>query len=167
MSLTERRMTQSRLRWGFATAVTGEIVIRNWYLVAGALGGALFGCYLLLAELNHRGGAVVVILTFFATLFFAYFSYLEILGVAMGDAVIMYPVRIGLGGGSVPLFRGAVPVDDVLQVSSLRKPKGMYVAYLTGEFGEAKILFDRKGGRDRFFAILQKRRPKLRIYRWT
>lgn len=162
-------MLQSRLRWGFATTAGGEVVIRNWYLVTGALAGLVFSVAIFLAVRGDRGSDSfgVEVLCLPAALFFLYSFYLEILGVTMGHPGIIYPVRVGLGDGLFPLFRGSVRVDDVLQASSLRKTRGMYVAYLSGEFGEAKILFDTKGGRDRFFAVLNKRHPNIKIYRWT
>jgi GYF domain 2 len=160
--------------WGYAVTSDGVPIIRNWYLLSGALGGASVSVILFLVL--DKGSAALAL--FFA-IYFAQRCYLEALGVQVMEDKVTYPVR--LGDGTLPLFRKSIPIASVLQASSQRvlqnssrrtkygmhKTYRMYLAYLAGEFGEAKILFDTKGGRDRFLAILKFRFPHIKIYRWT
>ncbi len=169
----------SRLSWGFARTSTGTLVIHNWYRLFGSLLVACF-CFLLsLPCLILSGGTLaaagnggqVVASLFFAfigllLLYPAWIFYLELRGVRVTDKFISYPVRLGLGPGIFPLFPKSIPMEEVLQASSLRKKRGIMIAYLSGEFGEAKIVFDTKGGRDRLFTLLKEKFPHIKIYRW-
>ena len=75
--------------------------------------------------------------------------------------------RLGVTLGVLPLFRRTLNISEVLQASTARTAGGYPIAYLSGEFGQAKILFDSKGGRDRLFAVLVKRFPHIKVHRWS
>jgi hypothetical protein len=154
------------ISWGFATPA-GVLVIRNWYLLLGALGAACLGLFFLLALVasEHDQAAALVALVF--DLYSLWAFVLELRGVRVTDDTVTYPVRLGIESGIFPLFRKTILMAHVLQASSLRRQHGMRVAYVSGEFGQAKILFDTKGGRDRFFAVLTSKFPHVKIYRWT
>jgi hypothetical protein len=158
-------MFQDRLIWGFATTSSGDVVVRNWSFVTAFLIGTIICGGLGITALLY--GALSSIMFLMGMLYFSYAIYLEALGIVVSNSKVIYPIRIGFRDGWMPLFRRIVSAEDVLQVSSQRRPGGMYVAYLSGEFGEARIVFDTKGGRDRFFAVLHKRIPRIKIYRWT
>ena len=163
----------TRLSWGFAVTSTGTLVIRNWYLLFGSLlvtCTCLFFSLLFVALTAGNGNQDVAIFAFGSLLlglYAAWSFYLELRGVRVTDKFISYPVRLGIDAGILPLFPKSIPMDEVLQASSLRKKRGKMIAYMSGEFGEAKIVFDTKGGRDRLFALLSTKFPHIKIYRWT
>lgn len=94
-------------------------------------------------------------------------SYVESQGTRINAHSVIYTVRLGLTLGVLPLFRRTLSIDEVLEASCTRTEGGYRVAHLSGEFGQAKIVFDSKGGRDRFFAILGKRFPQVKVHRWS
>ena len=153
------------ISWAFSITRNGTVVIRNWYLLFGFLLMTCFGAVVFLAVMNEDGLDASLAGIIFC-LYGLWSFYLEVLGVRFTGPTVAYPVRLGLGSGIFPLFRKSIAMQDVLQASSL-KTAGIWIAYLSGEFGQAKILFDTKGGRDRFFAILTSRVPHIKIYRWT
>jgi hypothetical protein len=155
----------ARLSWGFAVTSTGVLVIRNWYLLLGSLAVACYGLFLFcsLVGISRDQGATVFALL---SLYSLWSFYLEFLGVRISNGTLSYPVRLGSGNGIIPLFHKSVSMKHVLQASSLRKMGGIRVAYLSGEFGQAKVVFDTKGGRDRLFAVLTTKFPHIKIYRW-
>jgi hypothetical protein len=114
---------------------------------------------------NRDQGAALFGLLF--GLYCAWGFFLEVRGVRVSDKTISYPVRLGIDEGIFPLFPKSIPMEQVIQASSLRKKRGIRIAYLSGEFGQAKILFDTKGGRDRLFVLLTTKFPHVKIYRWT
>jgi hypothetical protein len=155
------------ISWGFAVSSTGILIIRNWYLLFGALLITCVSLFFVLSSIGsgHDPGAdvFIAVLGFYSL----WCLLLETLGVRISEDSVTYPVRLGTYAGVFPLFQKKIPMLDVLQASSTMERNGMRIAYLSGEFGQAKILFDTKGGRDRFFAVLNKRFPRVKIYRWT
>ena len=147
--------------WGFAVGPTGILVIRCWYLLLAQA----FACFVVMLFVLVNPALIVPGLPL--GLYFLWCLYLEVLGVSVAEDSVTYPVRLGIDTGIFPLFRKTVQMSNVLQASSRREKEGIRIAYLSGEFGQAKLLFDTKGGRDRFFAILNTRFPNVKIYRWT
>lgn len=163
------------ISWGYAVTSTNVLVIRNWYLLLRALAASFFVLfiivpYLILTMTLSKGDVSVTLVWFILFLFVGLYSVwclcLEVLGVRITNNIITYAVRLGTDG-ALPLFRKTVRMAHVLDGSHKKIRKGMYVVYLSGEFGEAKILFDTKGGRDRLLAILRERFPDVKRFRWT
>lgn len=152
--------------WGYAVDRFGELVIRNWYLVFGELAIALIAMVFCVGTIL---GTDRFLSAFGLTLFVycCWGCYVESLGTRVNEDSVVYTVRLGISLGVLPLFRRTLSINEVLQASGTRTEGGYRVAYLTGEFGQAKILFDSKGGRDRFFAILSKRFPHIKVHRWS
>ncbi len=141
-------------------------MIRNWYLLLGTIAATCVGAVLFVSLIGTGRDQGPAIFGLCVGLYGLWSFYLELLGVRIFQDVVSYPVRLGLGTGIFPLFRKSVSAGTVLQASSLTKPYGMKVAYLSGEFGQAKILFDTKGGRDRFFAVVASKFRHIKIFRW-
>lgn len=154
------------ISWGFAVTSSGVLVIRNWYLLFGAASSSVVCFASFLAFINDIHGEPMSLLFFVVAIYSLWAFYLEVRGVRVTKDAVVYTVRLGVESGVFPLFPKRIPMASVLHASSLRK-NGMRIAYISGEFGQAKILFDTKGGRDRFFAILSKRFPRIKVYRWT
>jgi hypothetical protein len=181
------------IRWGFSQKANGDCVLRNWDLFRRA---AMRLCEVLIVEITFLIIGLLLIkyrqvslehmpsmptaITVAGLVFIVFFllfggsaiwrMYQENKGVLVTRETITYPVRLGTYG-IFPLYRNTVRIDRVLDASPLKVHEGTYkyshVAYLSGEFGEAKIFFESKGGRDRLLAILKTRFPKVSRYRRT
>ena len=153
--------------WGYAVTETGNLVIRCWYLLFGAFALGCFSAFMFVSTFGITQNIVISIVSLVLGLYCFWSFYLEVRGVRIIENFVTYPVRLGVDSGIFPLFPKTVDMTNVLHASSLRQAGGLCIGYLSGEFGLAKILFDTKGGRDRFFAILETRFPEIKIYRWT
>ena len=153
--------------WGYAVSPSGALVIRNWYLLVTWIVLALIGLIIAGAFISQVDGSPIAAVSFVASAYAWWGFHLEWAGVRIGNGSLSYPVRLGFDVGIAPLFRKAVPMSDVLEASSLTLKNGARAVYLSGEFGQAKLLFDTKGGRDRLLALLKARFPEIKIYRWA
>lgn len=156
----------SRIAWGYATNADGDAIIRNWYVIAAFAMALLVGT-LFLNEVSVNHDLLGAFFLVPALLYVSWAFYVEICGVRVAPSFIDYPVRLGIDAGVFPLFRRRLETAEIAQGSSQRGPGSVYKVYLSGEFGQAKLVFDTKGGRDRLFAIIQTRYPKIRIFRWS
>ena len=144
-----------------------KVVIRNYAFLSFSIFGAIFCFAAALLRLPFRDPAPQL----FSTLFFGlaavyiYGVFMEMRGVVINDDFVGYPVRF-IADSFLPIFRKKVAVRDVFSASCLRCSDGRFIVYLTGDFGEARILMENKGNRDRFFAVFMNRFPKIRIFRW-
>ncbi|MBX3121597.1 MAG: hypothetical protein KF854_00885 [Nitrospira sp.] len=159
---------KNRAKWGFAQGPKGELVIRNWYFIIG------FG---ILAVISLGAVFSAPLATLVTAPVIGWVLLLEGRGVQIHEGKVTYPVRLGLDGmgGIVPLFPRELDLSEVSNATTTTVRAEVTasihftyrVAYLTGEFGTAKLGFDTKGGRDRLFAILRDSYPSITIYRWT
>jgi hypothetical protein len=155
------------LSWGYARGSGGEAIIRNWYLIctfAAATALVLFWAYDGGSSQRSLGGAGLLYL---CAIWGLWSLYLEARGVVVGFDRVTYPIRLGIDSGVLPLFQRTLLTSDIQQASTQRMPHGAYKVYLSGEFGQAKLVFDTKGGRDRLLTIMNTRFPQIRIFRWT
>jgi hypothetical protein len=158
---------RSGISWGFAGTATGVLVIRNWYFLCSALTATCFVLLILQDSVRRSGDLDLKVLLSACGAYLLWLIYLEAHGVQVGQDTLTYPVRLGIGRGILPLFCKIVPMQQVLEASSLREAHGLRIAYLSGEFGQAKILFDTKAGRDRLFAVVKSKFPHIKVYRWS
>ena len=155
----------SGLSWGYAELGDGTLVIRNWNLIVGwaiLILCILFFSTMLAVQPDTRGLSVVGL---FAALYFVWAFALECGGVRVGSGTLSYPVRLGSDHFAMPIFRRSIALGEVLQASGHNVRQGARIVYLSGEFGQAKVHFDTKGGRDRLFALLREHFPEVRVLR--
>jgi hypothetical protein len=151
--------------WGYSENANGDCVIRNWDLFRRA---AMRLCGILIADdtlliiglllikdsqetladtsstptvITVAGLAFIVIFLLLGGPISIWRIYQESKGVLVTRETITYPVRLGTYG-IFPLYRNTVRMDHVVDASPLKVHEGSYqyshVAYLSGEFGEAK-----------------------------
>jgi hypothetical protein len=159
---------KERAKWAYAKGPNGEMIFRNWYFIITA--GAL-------TSISVLAVFSAPIATLVTAPFIGWVLWLEWHGVQLHEGKITYPVRLGLDGmgGILPLFNRTLDLAEVsnattttIRTEIATSVRVAYrIAYLTGEFGTAKIVFDTKGGRDRLFAIIRDSHPHITVHRWT
>lgn len=155
---------RSGLSWGYAVSPSGELIIRNWYFLCAWVLLVPVSLLCMLAATAHNS-SLLVCAAILGCSYICWGTYLEWTGVRVGSQSISYPIRLGFDIDVVPLFRKSVLMSEVLEASSLTLKKGARAVYLSGEFGQAKIVFDTKGGRDRLLALIAERYPSIRVRR--